>query len=106
MTDVLLFHHAHGLTRGVHAFADRLRAAGHSVTVPDLYDGAVFGSLDDGVAHAESVGFETIIARGVAAADGLPPAIVCAGFSLGALPTQRLASGASPRPGDRRPRRG
>jgi dienelactone hydrolase len=91
VTDVVLFHHAHGLTDGTHAFADRLRAAGHSVTVPDLYDGAVFASLDDGVAHAESIGFDTIIARGVAAAVGLPAAVVCAGFSLGTLPTQKLA---------------
>jgi dienelactone hydrolase len=43
MTEVLVFHHAQGLTEGVHAFADRLRDAGHAVTVPDLYDGATAG---------------------------------------------------------------
>lgn len=36
MTEVLLFHHAQGLTDRVLAFADDLRAAGHRVTVPDL----------------------------------------------------------------------
>ena len=32
MTDIVLLHHAQGLTPGVHAFADELRAAGHQVT--------------------------------------------------------------------------
>lgn len=41
MADVLLFHHARGLTPGVVAFADRLRAAGHRVHTPDLYGGPV-----------------------------------------------------------------
>lgn len=91
MVDVLLFHHAQGLTDGVVAFADRLRAAGHRVTVPDLYDGATFGSVEDGVAHAEHLGFESIIAVGVAVAETLPDRIVYAGFSLGALPAQKLA---------------
>jgi dienelactone hydrolase len=36
---VLLFHHAQGLTPGCVSFADRLRAAGHVVHTPDLYDG-------------------------------------------------------------------
>ena len=56
MVDVLLFHHAQGLTDGVEAFADRLRAAGHRVTVPDLYDGRTFPTVDAGVAHAERLG--------------------------------------------------
>jgi dienelactone hydrolase len=88
---ILLFHHALGLTTGVTALADRLREAGHEVTTPDLYDGATFGSLDDGVAHAEELGMETIIGRGVAAADGLPANVVYAGASLGVLPAQTLA---------------
>ncbi|MGH9303686.1 MAG: dienelactone hydrolase family protein, partial [Acidimicrobiales bacterium] len=37
MAEVILFHHAQGLTAGVQHFADRLRAAGHHVTAPDLY---------------------------------------------------------------------
>jgi dienelactone hydrolase len=86
-----LFHHAQGLTDGVREFADQLRAAGHHVAVPDLYDGATFDSLADGVAHAEQVGFGTIIERGRLAAEPLPDAIVYAGFSLGVLPAQMLA---------------
>lgn len=90
MTDVLLFHHAVGLTEGVHAFANVLRFAGHDVTVPDLYDGRVFGSIEEGVAHAEGLGVDTIMAAGMQAAADLPPDIVYAGFSLGAMPAQRL----------------
>lgn len=91
MADVLLFHHAHGLTGGVIEFADRLRQAGHHVTTPDLYGGATFDDLEAGVGHAEQIGFETIIERGVAAAAGLPDNLVYAGFSLGVLPAQKLA---------------
>ena len=39
MAHVLLFHHIQGLTEGVVAFADELRAAGHEVTTPDLFGG-------------------------------------------------------------------
>jgi dienelactone hydrolase len=91
MANVLMFHHALGLTRGVRAFAERLREAGHAVVTPDLYDGAVYDAIADGVAHAKRVGFETIIARGVACADALGERSFVAGFSLGALPAQKLA---------------
>lgn len=91
MADVILFHHARGLTPGVEAFAQRLRDAGHAVVVPDLYDGALFDTTDAGVAHAEEIGFEEITARGVAAAAAMPDATVYAGFSMGALPAQKLA---------------
>ena len=91
MTDVILFHHAQGLTQGVRDFADQLRAAGHSVTVPDLYGGKTFASNEEGVGYAQETGFETIIERGQAAAEALPADIVYAGFSLGVLPAQKLA---------------
>jgi len=91
MAEILLYHHALGQTAGFLAFADELRRAGHTVHTPDLYDGRVFDTLDDGVAHAERIGFGEIIARGGRAADDLPGGIVYAGFSLGVLPAQRLA---------------
>jgi dienelactone hydrolase len=90
MAEILLFHHAHGQTEGFLAFADELRAAGHVVHAPDLYDGKTFAELADGVAHAGQVGFDVIIQRGAAAAEGLPTEIVYAGFSLGVLPAQML----------------
>ncbi len=98
MTDVVLFHHAQGLTEGVSEFADQLRAAGHRVTVPDLYEGATFGTLDEGVAYAQRAGFDTVLERGRRAAEDLPAGLVYAGFSLGVMPAQLLAQ---TRPGAR-----
>lgn len=91
MAEVLLFHHALGLTAGVVAFAGRLQAAGHVVHTPDLFEGRSFSSVADGVGYAEQVGFDTIAERGRRAADDLPAAIVPAGFSLGVIPAQMLA---------------
>jgi dienelactone hydrolase len=91
MAEVLLFHHAQGLTPGVRAFADELRAAGHTVHAPDLYAGRTFGTLDEGLAHAKSIGFDAILDRGVHEADGLPQRLVYAGFSLGEMAAQKLA---------------
>jgi dienelactone hydrolase len=90
MVEILLFHHAQGQTPGFLALADRWRAAGHTVHTPDLYDGVTFGTVDEGVAHAESIGFGEIIRRGTAAAEGLPERLVYAGCSLGNLPAQSL----------------
>ncbi|MFF7700827.1 dienelactone hydrolase family protein [Streptomyces lydicus] len=91
MAEILLFHHAHGLTSGVRAFAGTLEAAGHTVHVPDLYEGRVFEDLQDGAGYAQEVGFDTITARGRAAAENLPAGLVHLGFSLGVLPAQALA---------------
>ncbi len=90
MAEMLLFHHALGQTPGFLAFADELRAAGHTVHTPDLFDGRMFTSIEDGVGHAEAVGFDEIIARGARAADQLPRDLVYAGLSLGVLPAQML----------------
>jgi dienelactone hydrolase len=91
MTEVLLFHHAQGQTPGFFAFADELRAAGHNVHTPDLYDGKTFAALDEGVGYAEQVGFDKIIERGERAAADLPAELIYAGFSLGVVPAQKLA---------------
>ena len=98
MAEVLLFHHAQGLTPGVTAFADELRDAGHVVHVPDLFDGRRFDSIPEGMAHIESVGFEAMRERGERVADDLPAELVYIGFSFGALPAQKLAQ---TRPGAR-----
>jgi dienelactone hydrolase len=91
MAEILLFHHAQGLTAGCLAFADELRAAGHVVHAPDLDDGQTFAELDDGIAYAREVGFDTMQERGVRRADGLPGEMVYAGMSLGVMPAQLLA---------------
>ncbi|MDW8804311.1 dienelactone hydrolase family protein [Streptomyces scabiei] len=91
MTEVVLFHHSQGLTSGVAAFADELRAAGHTVHTPDLFEGRTFGSLDEGMGYVKQVGFGQITERGVRAADLLPRDAVYVGFSLGVVPAQKLA---------------
>jgi dienelactone hydrolase len=98
MADVLLFHHALGLTQGIQRFAEELRRAGHTVHTPDLFDGRTFTTIDDGVAYAADIGFGAVIERGVRAADELADELVYAGFSLGVLPAQKLAQ---TRPGAR-----
>jgi dienelactone hydrolase len=98
MAEVLLFHHAQGLTPGVAAFADKLRSAGHIVHTPDLFDGRTFDTLEKGMAFVKELGFGEVMARGERAAEKLPAELVYAGFSLGVVPAQKLAQ---TRPGAR-----
>ncbi|MER5260728.1 dienelactone hydrolase family protein [Actinosynnema sp. NPDC002837] len=91
MAEVVLFHHAHGVTPGVTSFAERLAGAGHTVHVPDLFEGRVFVDLTDGMDYVQAVGFGTIAERGRVAAEGLPADVVYLGLSLGVLPAQLLA---------------
>lgn len=98
LAEVLLFHHAMGQTEGFAAFADELRQAGHTVHTPDLFDGRTFGSIEDGMAFVEELGFGEVIARGDRSAADLPDGLVYAGFSLGVVPAQKLTQ---TRPGAR-----
>ena len=98
MAEVLLFHHAQGLTPGVVAFADELRAAGHVVHTPDLFDGRTFDSIDEGMAFINDAGMDDVRERGVRTADDLPDDLVYAGFSFGEMVAQQLAQ---TRPGAR-----
>jgi dienelactone hydrolase len=91
MAEVLLFHHAQGLTPGVVSFAETLRRAGHMVHTPDLFDGRTFDTLEKGMSFVEEQGFSAVIDRGVRAAEELPLALVYAGFSLGEVAAQKLA---------------
>lgn len=90
MAHVLLFHHVMGLTEGVRAFADRLRAGGHEVTLPDLYGGRVFNSIEEGMEHSERIGSEMIAEAGAAAARNMPEDLVYAGLSMGVMPAMKL----------------
>lgn len=90
MAEVVLFHHVQGLTEGISAFAAKLREAGHVVTVPDLYDGATFTTMEEGFAHAQQLG-ETLDAKTRQVMAGLPQELVYAGFSLGAMTAHELA---------------
>jgi dienelactone hydrolase len=98
VTEVLLFHHVVGLTDGVRAFADDLRAAGHTVHTPDLFDGRIYGSIPEGMAAVRELGYAEMARRGAEAAEAVPADVVLAGFSLGVSLAQRAAQ---TRPGAR-----
>ena len=91
MAEVVLFHHVQGLTDGVLAFADGLRAGGHTVHTPDLFDGERPPTIEAGVAHTQGLGDGVIEDRVAAALEGLPAELVYAGISFGAAQAQRLA---------------
>jgi len=92
MAEVVLFHSALGLRPGVKAAADMLRAAGHTVHVPDYYDGEVFDDLDEGLRKRDELGVAEILRRAREAVAGLPAGLVFAGFSLGNDPAELLAA--------------
>ncbi|QKG23744.1 dienelactone hydrolase family protein [Actinomadura verrucosospora] len=96
MARILLLHSMYGLRPAVHQAADRLRAAGHEVAVPDLYGGRVAGTPDEGVEIKEEIGRDELLRRAVAAAAPLlegDGGLVYAGFSLGGSIAQNLALG-------------
>ncbi len=98
MAEVVLFHHVQGLTGGVVAFAQDLRAGGHTVHTPDLFDGERPASIDEGVALIRSIGEDVLRERADRAVADLPAGLVYAGFSFGAGTAQRFAQ---TRPGAR-----
>ncbi|MFE9690221.1 dienelactone hydrolase family protein [Micromonospora sp. NPDC005806] len=91
MAEVVLFHHIQGLTDGVRAFAEHLRAGGHTVHTPDLFDGERPATVDEGFALTKRIGDEALNGRADRAAADLPEGLVYAGFSWGAATAQRLA---------------
>jgi dienelactone hydrolase len=98
MAEVVLFHHVQGLTDGIRAFAEELRAGGHTVHTPDLFDGERPATIDDGVAHIQSIGDEVLRGRADRAVADLSEGLVYAGFSWGAGTAQQFAQ---TRPGAR-----
>jgi dienelactone hydrolase len=91
VAEVVLFHHVQGLTDGVQAFAEELRAGGHTVHTPDLFDGAQPESLDAGLAYAGKLGDDAIRQRADGAVADLTEGLVYAGISFGVGEAQRLA---------------
>ncbi|MDW6063457.1 dienelactone hydrolase family protein [Streptomyces sp. FXJ1.4098] len=91
---ILLLHSMYGLRPAVHTAADRLRAAGHEVHVPDLFEGRTADSAEDGMALKEEIGKDELLRRAVVAAAPLSDrGLVYAGFSLGGSIAQNLALG-------------
>ncbi|MFP3992737.1 dienelactone hydrolase family protein [Streptomyces sp. E11-3] len=92
--NIMLFHSAYGLRPGVHAAAERLRAAGHEVHVPDLYDGRSAQTVEEGMKIKDEIGSDELLKRAVlAAAPHSDAGLVYAGFSLGGSLAQNLALG-------------
>ncbi|MBK3578680.1 dienelactone hydrolase family protein [Streptomyces sp. MBT65] len=92
--NIMLFHSIYGLRPAVRDAADRLRAAGHEVWTPDLFEGHTFDTVEDGRALNEKIGKEELLKRAVlAAAPYSERGLVYAGFSLGASVAQTLALG-------------
>jgi dienelactone hydrolase len=98
MAEVVLFHHAQGLRRDVREWAEALGAAGHTVHTPDLFEGATFERLDDGMAHRDEIGIPELMRRAAAALEELPAELVYAGFSMGSATAEFYAA---TRPGAR-----
>jgi dienelactone hydrolase len=93
-TTIVLFHSAYGLRPAVHTAAERLRAAGYEVHVPDLYDGRTAETVEDGMAIKDEIGREELLRRAITAAAPLSErGLVYAGLSLGASIAQNLALG-------------
>ncbi|MBM9505532.1 dienelactone hydrolase family protein [Actinacidiphila acididurans] len=91
---IVLFHSMYGLRPAVLAAADRLRAAGHTVHVPDLFDGRTTDDAEEGTRIKDEIGREELLRRAVAAAAPLSAqGLVYAGFSLGGSVAQNLALG-------------
>ncbi|MEU6536074.1 dienelactone hydrolase family protein [Streptomyces sp. NPDC047000] len=92
--NIMLFHSIYGLRPAVRAAADRLRAAGHEVWTPDLFDGRTFEDMEAAQAFREETGKDELLRKAVlAAAPYSERGLVYAGFSLGAAIAQTLALG-------------
>jgi dienelactone hydrolase len=92
--DIILFHSVYGLRPAVTAAAERLRASGHQVHVPDLYEGQTADSAEEGRELLEKIGRDELLRRAVvAAAPHSDQGLVYAGFSWGGSVAQMLAVG-------------
>jgi dienelactone hydrolase len=92
VAEVVLIHSVLGLRPGVVGAAEKLRAAGHTVHTPDLFDGEVFDSIEDGQGKEEALGFRELASRARESVAGLPEGLVYAGFSMGVVYAEVLAA--------------
>jgi dienelactone hydrolase len=84
MSEIVLLHSVLGVRDGVLEGAERLRAAGHVVHVPDLYGGTVFDDYAEATRFVDSFGsYPELMRRSAEAVDGLRSDLLYAGFSNG-----------------------
>jgi dienelactone hydrolase len=92
--NIVLFHSIYGLRPAVQEAAERLRAAGHQVHVPDLYEGRTVETVEEGRELKDEIGKDELLKRAIlAAAPYSERGLVYAGFSLGGSIAQTLALG-------------
>lgn len=84
MATVIFFHSVYGLRSLEHEAVERVQAAGHKAFAPDLYDGLIARTIEEGFAFKDEIGWPTICERAEWALAGLPASTVLAGFSMGA----------------------
>lgn len=92
MAHILLLHSAIGLRPAVREFADALTERGHTLVVPDYYDGNVFEDEEEGIDYRDRVGAKELFKRILPVVDTLPADAALAGFSLGSAFAQTLAA--------------
>ena len=84
MANVLLFHSVLGLRRAEHEIAAEFQADGHTVALPDLYDGRSTQFYPEGFEIKDAIGDAAIEARAREAVAAAPEDAVLAGVSYGA----------------------
>lgn len=89
---IVLFHSAYGLRPAVISFADSLRARGHVVYTPDLYNGETFDNRTDAARKFQELGLDGLLDCARAAVQHLPETLVYAGFSNGGACAELLAA--------------
>jgi dienelactone hydrolase len=92
MPQIAPFHSVLGVRPGVLDAAERLRAAGHEVTVIDQYDGRVFDDYTEASTYAEAAGYPELMQRALAAVDPLKDGFIAAGFSNGGAMSEYVAT--------------
>jgi dienelactone hydrolase len=92
MAHIVLFHSALGLRLGVENLAEQLRAAGHTVTTPDFYNGEVFKDYQAGSKKWSTIGIPAILRQAQASCAELEGDLVFAGLSNGAAVAEFLAA--------------
>jgi dienelactone hydrolase len=93
VAEIALIHSVLGMTPGFASAADRLREAGHTVHVVDLFDGAApLDSYELAAERVQKIGVPELVGRARSAVQSLPPDLVYGGFSLGAALSAGLAA--------------
>jgi len=92
MAKIILFHSALGLNNSVKSFARTLSERGYEVETPDLFDGAVFENLAEGVTRRDEIGIAALSERAAGALTPKDQDIILMGFSMGAASAQMLGA--------------